>query len=258
MDADREFLAQLPSWGFAFALLIARTGSACMLLPGIGEVELPAMLRAGFTVALAALLLPVLLPLIPPMPASAWGAFAMIGAEVITGLWLGWLARLLLLALPVAGQIVASMTGLANVLQPDPALGPQTSVLARALGMAAPVAVLATGLHALPLQALAGSYRLIAPGTLLPAADTAEQVTMAVATGFALALRLAAPFVLVGIVFHAAMGLLARLVPNMQVYFALMPGQILGGLALLALLAATLLTAWQSALGGGFAALPGL
>ena len=47
----------------------------------------------------------------------------MIVAEVITGLWIGWLARLLVLALPVAGQFIAYMLGIANVLQPDPELG---------------------------------------------------------------------------------------------------------------------------------------
>ncbi len=255
---EAAFLAQLPAWAFGFGLLIARVGSACMLLPGIGEAELPATIRAGFAVALAALLLPVVAPLIPAAPDNVGAAFGMIAAEIVTGLWLGWLTRLLLLALPVAGQIAASMIGLANVLQPDPAMGPQTTALSRALGLAAPVAILAAGLHALPLAAIAGSYRLIPPGSLLPAADTAEQVTGAVATGFGLALQLAAPFVLASIVWQVAMGLLARLVPNLQVFFAAMPGQIAGGIALFALLAATMLGTWQSQVGGAFAALPGL
>ena len=255
---DAAFLAQLPAWAFGFALLIARAGSACMLLPGIGEAELPASIRAGFAVALAALLLPVVITLMPAAPDSGWRALGMVGAEIVTGLWLGWLTRLLLLALPVAGQIAASMIGLANVLQPDPALGPQTTALSRALSLAAPVAILAAGLHALPLAALAGSYRLIPPGQLLPAADTAEQVTAAVATAFALALQLAAPFVLAGIVWHLASGLLARLVPNLQVYFASIPGQIIGGIFLLAALSATMLTMWQEQVGAALAALPGL
>ncbi len=262
MDAqsmqDGAFLATLPAWAFGFALLIARAGSACMLLPGIGEVELPSTIRAGFAVALAGLLLPVVLPLMPPVPASVWPLLAMVLGEIVTGLWLGWLARLLLLALPVAGQIAASMIGLANVLQPDPALGPQTTALSRALNLAAPVAILASGLHALPLEALAGSYRLIAPGHLLPSADTAEQVTGAVAAGFGLALQLAAPFVLAGIVWQVAGGLLARLVPNLQIYFAAMPGQIVGGLALLAALSGAMLGHWQEQAGAGLAALPGL
>lgn len=115
-----------------------------------------------------------------------------------------------------------------------------------------------SGLYALPLAALAGSYRLVPAGTLLPAADTTETAVSAAAQAFSLAVRLASPFLLVVIVWNVAIGLLSRLVPRMQVYFVAMPGQILGGIALLVILAGTLLTAWQAALRAGFAALPGL
>ncbi|MCW3475096.1 flagellar biosynthetic protein FliR [Limobrevibacterium gyesilva] len=255
---DAAFLAQLPAWAFATGLLIARVGGACMLLPGIGELELPATVRAGFTLALVAVLLPVVAPQIPPVPGDALRAAGMVAAELATGLWLGWLTRLLLVALPMAGQIAAGMAGLTNVLQPDPALGPQTAAMARLLALAAPAAVLASGLHVLPLSALAGSYTLVPPGALLPAADSAEVAVGAVGESFALSLRLAAPFVLAGTVWQVALGLLARLVPQLQVYFAAMPGQILGGILLLGVLGGAMLAAWQADLQSAFAALPGL
>ena len=71
-------------------------------------------------------------------------------------------------------------------------------------------------------------------------------------------MRLASPFLLVAIVWNVATGLLARLVPRLQIYFVAMPGQILGGIALLAVLATALLSAWQDSVRAGFAALPGL
>jgi flagellar biosynthetic protein FliR len=256
--AAQAVLAALPAWAFGFALVLARLSAACMLLPGIGEAELPATIRAAFALALTALLLPVLQPELPAEPASVLAGFAMVFAETATGLWFGWLARLPLLALPLAGQLAASLLGLANVLQPDPTLGPQTTALSRLYGVAAPVLVLASGLYALPLAALAGSYRLIPAGQLLPAADSAASAVTAVAASFALGARLAAPFIAAGIVWQVGLGLLSRLVPQLQVYFAATPGQILGGLLLVGLLAATLLAAWQSSLGASFRALPGL
>ena len=126
------------------------------------------------------LLLPGIAPLLPPVPEAGMQAGLMIAAEVITGLWLGWLARLLVLALPIAGQFIAYMLGLANVLQPDPQLGGQATPIARLFALAAPLAILISGLYALPLAALAGSYGLIPPGTLLPAADTAQTAVRAV------------------------------------------------------------------------------
>ena len=257
MDTS-ALLAHLPAWGFGLVLVFSRIGAACMLLPGIGEAELPGTVRAGFSMALTALLLPPLAPLLPAPPDAPWRVFFMVTAEIVTGLWLGWLARLFVQALPVAGQFIATMAGLASVLQPDPALGPQTTALARLFSLAAPMVILASGLYALPLGALAGSYRLIAPGTLLPAVDSLQTVVEAVAEVFALALRLAAPFVAAGLVWQGALGLLARLVPNLQVFAVSMPGQILAGLALVALLGGGIVAAWQDALGGAFAQLPGL
>ena len=252
-----DLLATLPEEAFAFALLLARTGCACMLLPGLGEAELPATVRAGFAMALSVLLLPVIAPLVGAMPARPAQAALMVAAEVATGLWLGWLTRILVLALPMAGQVIAGLAGWSNVLQNDALLGGQVSALSRALALAAPVALLASGLHALPLAALAGSYRLIPPGSLLPAADSAQQVIAAMGTASSLVLRLASPFVLGSMIWHTALALLARLVPQLQVYFVALPGQILGGVALLGLLASATLVVWLGEMRGGFALLPG-
>jgi flagellar biosynthesis protein FliR len=257
-DDVAALLATLPAWAFAFVLVMGRVGAAIMMLPGLGEAEPPAMLRVGLALGVTALLLPGIEPSIPAVPEASLQAAFMIAAEIITGLWLGWLARLLVLALPVAGQFIAYMLGVANVLQPDPTLGGSATPIARMFALAAPLAILVSGLYAVPLAALAGSYRLIPAGTLLPAADATQTAVRAVADSFALAIRLASPFLLASIVWHMATGLLARLVPRLQVYFVAMPGQILGGMVLLAAVATALLTAWQAAVQSGFATLPGL
>jgi flagellar biosynthetic protein FliR len=251
-------LASLPDWAFAFVLILGRVGAALTLLPGLGEAAPPAMLRAGFALAIAALLLPAIAPLIPPVPASIPSVAGMLAAEVITGLWLGWLARLLVLALPIAGQIIAFMLGITNVLVTDVELSVQSSALEGLFALLAPLAVLASGLYALPLAALAGSYQVIAPGTLLPAGDGTALATHTVATCFALALQLAAPFVLAAVAWQVAMALLARLVPRVPIYFVSLPGQILGGLVLFSVLAGAAVAVWQGAVGDGFGHLPGL
>ncbi len=66
--SDADFLARLPGWAFVLGLLIARIGCACMLFPGIGEAELPGTIRAGFTLAFVAVLLPAVAPLVHGVP----------------------------------------------------------------------------------------------------------------------------------------------------------------------------------------------
>ena len=251
------WLADLPAWSFAFMLVLARFGAAMALLPGIGEASAPSMIRAGLALAITALLLPVVFPTPPPAPQADLAAAGMIGAEVITGLWLGWLARLLCIALSITGQFIAYLLGISTVLQPDPELGAQSTALASLFDAVAPLVILISGLYTLPLTALVGSYRLIPPGTLLPAADSTATAVTAVAQCFALGMRLASPFVLASIVWHVAIGLITRMVPRLQVYFVSLPGQIAGGLLLLASVFAAIMTAWQDAARDGLAALPG-
>ncbi len=250
-------LADLPGWGFAFMLVLARFGAAMALLPGLGEATVPALVRVGLALGVTVLLLPGILPLMPPMPEAGATAAGMVGAEVTTGLWLGWLARLICLALPMAAQFIAYLLGISTVLQPDAELGPQTTALSALFELAVPLAILVSGLYVLPLTALAGSYRLIAPGALLPSADGTAMAVAAVAQAFGLALRLASPFTLASIVWHVAIGLIARLVPRLQVYFVSMPGQIVGGLALLASLSGVIMATWHDAVRDSLAALPG-
>ena len=258
MEGDAALLAALPGWAFAFVLVLCRVGAVIMLMPGLGEVEPPAVVRAGLALAVTLLLLPVVVPLVAAPPEAGASGAGMVAAELLVGAMLGWLARLPALALGMAGAIASYMLGLSSVVQTDPALGGQSAALGRLFGLMAPVLVLSTGLYALPLQALGGSYDVFPPGTLLPAGPLADSVTAAVAASFGLAVRLAAPFLLAGLVWQAALGLLARLAPQLQAYTAAMPGQILGGLALLALLGSHILAAWLDGVSTAWMSLPGM
>jgi flagellar biosynthetic protein FliR len=249
--------AGLSAHAFAFMLILCRSAACVMLLPGLGEEEPPVMLRAGLSLGIAALLLPGLEATLPAPPEDFLRLAGMVAAELAVGGLLGWLARLLALALAAAGQVISLFTGLSSVLLPDATFGAQSAAIGKLFNLAAAVLILSTGLYALPLGALANSYTVFPAGGALPASDTLEVAVRAVSGSFALALRLASPFILVSMVWQMSLGLLARLVPQIQVYFASLPGQLLGGFLLLALLAAPILRAWIAAVHEGYAALPG-
>ena len=256
-QADEALLASLPGLAFAFVLVLSRTGTVVMLLPGLGESDPPPTVRAGLSLALSLLMLPVVAPLVPAAPEGLTAA-SMVMTELLIGGSLGTLARLPAMALSMCGAVCSTSMGLSSVIQFDPALGAQSSALARTLGLLAPLLVLATGLYELPLSALAGSYRVFPPGTVMPAGALAESVQQMVSAAFSIAIRLSAPFLLAGMLVQAALGLLARLVPQLQVYAVVVPGQILGGLALLGLLASPMLSAWTEAMTAAWSSLPGL
>ena len=255
---DAALLAALPGWAFAFVLVLCRTGAVVMLMPGLGEAEPPTVVRAGLALVITLLLLPGVAPLVPAAPEAGVSGAGMVAAELLVGAMLGWLARLPALALGMAGAVTSYMLGLSSVMQTDPALGGQSAALGRLFGLVAPVLVLSTGLYALPLQALGGSYGLFPPGTRAAGGPLAESVTAAVGASFGLAIRLAAPFLLAGLLWQAALGVLARLAPQLQIYSAATPGQVLGGLALLGLLGPRILGAWLDGASSAWQLLPGL
>ena len=254
---EAELLASLPVLAFQAALIFARVGAAAMLLPGLGEQEVPSPLRLGLGLALVPLLLPALAPNLPAAPDGAAEAVRLILLEVLAGIWLGSLARLVSIGFTLAGQLVALMMGLASALVPDPEMGGQGTATSRLFALLAVVLVLSSGLYALPLRALAESYSVLPPGDPWPAGGAAEDFAAAAGQSFALALRIAAPFVLGAVVLNVALGLLSRLAPQVQIYFVAIPGQILAGIALLGLLLPAILGVYGEAARAAFMALPG-
>ncbi|MDW8314222.1 MAG: flagellar biosynthetic protein FliR [Rhodovarius sp.] len=257
LPADAAMLAGLPALAFQAVLLFCRLGAAVMLLPGLGEQELPAPIRLALGLLLVALLLPLLGPRLPPPPPTAAEALRLIAIELLIGLWIGWLARVMALALAMAGQVSAAMIGLTSPLQGDLLLGAQATPLGRALGAAGALLILSSGLYAIPLGALVHSYAVLPAGAALPAGDAAGHAAQLLAESFGLALRLAGPFVLAAILFQLALGLISRLVPQVQVFILAAPAQILGGILLLMLLLPALFGSWQAAVLPSFLALPG-
>ena len=238
-------------------MLFCRLGAAVMLLPGLGEQEVPATIRLCLGLLLTLLLLPLLAPGLPPMPDAPAELARMLALELLVGLWLGGLARGLLLALAQAGQVIGNMIGMTTPLQGDTELGPQSTPLGRLLGFAATVLMLSTGLYALPLGALVGSYAVLPAGQPFPAGAAADAVAGMVGESLSLALRLAAPFILAGVLFNLGLGLIARVAPQVQIFIVAAPVQIIAGLGLLLVMLPALLGLWQTTMGVSFGALPG-
>jgi flagellar biosynthetic protein FliR len=243
MTAEPNLLRTLAPLTLGFVLALARIGGTVMLLPGIGEAEVPAMVRAGFAALLTALLLPVL-PLSPPAAAGPVLLLALLAHELFVGIWLGLMARLFVIALPMAGQVISFQMGLSSVIIPNQELGTQSTLLSTVLGLFATTTMLVSGLYALPLRALVASYRML-PATLgLPAGGALEIAERLTAQSFTLAIQLAMPFLLAGLLWQAGLAIISKLVPQLQIFLIGMPAQLFGGLMLLALLGGGITEAW--------------
>lgn len=262
--------ASIPFWTTTFLLILCRVSATVMTMPGLGEQSLPMTVRAGIALSLSGLIFPLLVSHLPAVDFTTISPFAvcqMVGGEVFAGLFIGWMARLAAMALPVAGQIIALLTGLSSVSQPDPDLGSGSSALARFLNLLAPLVLLVTGAYTLPIKALVGSYDVIAPfsggfhrpvdlGVFL--ADACHHISLVTERCFMLSLELSAPFLILSTVWQVLTGILCRLLPNLQITSLLNPIQILGGIALFSAVLFSIVTFWQNQVFDILRTLPGL
>jgi flagellar biosynthetic protein FliR len=186
-------------------------------------------------------LMPMLADRIPVLPAELDRFVVTILSEVGIGLFFGSLCRIIMMALLSAGSIIALQIGIANALSVDPTTAQQAAVSGNFLIVVALVLIFATGLDHTTLQALVGTYAVMPPGRLPPLGDFANFDARVVADSFTLALQMSAPFLVYGLVFTGAMGLLARLMPTLQIFFVATPAQLLMGLGLLALSVSTMM-----------------
>ncbi|WP_297804952.1 flagellar biosynthetic protein FliR [uncultured Brevundimonas sp.] len=220
---------------WAGGLLFARLGAMIMLIPGVGEGFVPARIRLSLALLLAMALFPVVGHTLPALPATTGGMVGWILREVATGLAIGAILRIFMTSLMTAGEIVSMQTTLgfsqtANPLQASP--GSTLSSFLTLLGL---TLIFATNTHHLFIGAIVGSYEMIAPSKPLIASDFSEMAVRTLSQSFLLGVQLAAPVLVFALVFNLASGLVARVMPSFQVYFAAAPLSVLLGLSVFAL-----------------------
>jgi len=240
-------LANLSGVVLVYLLVFARTGAMVMLLPAIGEAGVPPRVRLALALAVSFALVPVVSHNYADESASSIVALAvLIVKEIAAGILIGGMARIIMSALSTAGYLIATQTGLAYAQTIDPEMGEQGAIVGNFFAIMGAALIFATNLHHLAIGAIQGSYSLIPPGAPLPTDDMAELAVRLTSGTFALGLQLAAPFLVFGFAVSAAIGLLARLMPQLQVFFIAMPINILAGFFLMMLLLGSMMTLFLS------------
>ncbi len=247
MRVDVSFL---PALAAAFLLTFARVGAMVMLLPGVGEMTLPARVRLTMALVLTAILLPAHRSAYTVDLNQLGPVLVVLFQEIIVGAVLGLTARLAVSALQVAGAVVAQQLGLGFVTAIDPTQNQQGLLVGNFLTVVGITLIFATDLHHLVIAAMNDSYAIFKPGEMPLAGDVAQHVTQVIGTAFRIGIQLSAPFLVFGLLFNLGLGVLSRLMPQMQVFFIGLPLSILLGLALLLLVLGVMMTTFTGYLEG--------
>ncbi|ABE62218.1 flagellar biosynthetic protein FliR [Nitrobacter hamburgensis X14] len=234
-------ISLLPALGAAFMLVFARIGAMVMLLPGFGEVFIPVRVKLAIALLLTLIILPLHRSAYHVDMQSVAPLAVLMVHEIIIGVVLGATARVTLAALSVAGSVIAQQLGLGFVTSIDPTQGQQGALMGNFLTLLGIALLFATDTHYLVIAALNDSYKIFSPGELMPSGDVAALATRAFAAAFKIGLQLSAPFLVFGLVFNIGLGVLARLMPQMQVYFVGVPLSIFIGFVILAAVLASMM-----------------
>lgn len=242
----------------AYALVFARVAAMVATLPAFGETMAPARVRLTLALALTF----VLTPLVPANALKAdAGPLAVAGAlalETLTGLAIGFVARFLMSAVQVAGSVIALQMGLSFAMSVDPSQGSQGAILGTFLNLLALTLIFATDTHHLLIGAIEHSFTQFPAGQWGQTGDWAKLATGFVSKSFALGIQLAMPFIVFGVVLQLASGMVARLMPQMQIFFMTVPISLLGGFVLLMVCLSTIMFTFLTVFQAEMAPLSGL
>lgn len=229
---------------FAFILVFARVGTTYMLIPGIGEPFVLARARLLLAVATTMLLVPLLAPTLPKMPEQIGEIVRLLFIEIVVGLFFGTILRLLLSALETAGLLISIQVGLSNATMFNPAFATQGTLPGALLSTVAVLLLFMTGMENMLIGGMVGTYDAFKPGVALVFEDIAGLMAQLMGKVFALSAQLAMPFFMIGLLTYVPLGVMNRLMPQLQVLTVAMPLQIGVGLAIIGLTISTMMIFW--------------
>ena len=232
----------LPADLLTSALVFSRVGTMVMTLPAIGEATIPPRARLMLALALTFVMVPVVGALYPQgLVTNPTLLAGLIISEVVIGLAIGLLVRMTMSAVQVAGNVIATQTGLAFAQTFDATQGTQGALVSMFLSLLAITLIFAMELHHLLIAGIEHSYTLFPPCKLPPTGDMLKLAIETVSGLFLTGLQMSAPFIVFGLILYGAAGVLSRMMPQLQIFFLAMPLNILAGFVLLGLSLSTMM-----------------
>ena len=153
--------------------------------------------------------------------------------EITVGLFLGLFPFFLMTAIDMVGVNASMATSFSNATLLDPQTRVQSTVLTSFLTLCVLLTIVTTDLYQILLGAVLASYELFPVGEALLTGDMMKVLAKAVSAAFTYGFQIGSPFIIMIILMYSSMGVMSRLMPQLNIIFIVMPLQVYLGLALL-------------------------
>ena len=208
---------EINAWVVAFFFPLARILALLASAPPFNNIGLPTQVRLVLGLAIAIAITPVL-PAIPAIdPASGLGLL-ILAQQLVIGFALGFSLRLVFTAIDLAGNAISSLMGIGFATSFDPQSAAQTPVISEFLGMLALLTFMAINGHLMVIATLTQSFSVLPIGTA--SLVNASWLNLAYAGGiiFSYAVLLSLPLVVALLITNAALGVLVRVAPQLNLF----------------------------------------
>ena len=222
-----------PSWIILFVLVLARVSGMFLLAPVFGARIAPVRVRGALALFIALAMMPLLSPERGEALVAIMAPLSMLGivaGEVMIGSVIGLASQFVFGGMQLAGQLggIQMGTGLSNLV--DPQTGNRLTTMAQWANVVALLVFLAIDGHHHLIRAVAESFDLVTIGNGMPAADGIGMLLTLAGSMFVIALKIASPVMLLVLMVNAAMGVLAKVIPQLNVFIVGFPLNVAAGL----------------------------
>jgi flagellar biosynthetic protein FliR len=218
-----------------FLLVLLRASGLFVISPIFGHRAVPALAKIGLVILFALLMTMTLSEVTLEQANSLWQLAGMAFKEVLIGVTIGFVFTLLFMAVYAAGSMVGYQVGFIMAMVLDPTTQSQQSVMSQLWFVVATLIFLAINGHHLIISAFVDSYRVMPPGQVFMVGGAAELLMKYTAYVFVLALKLAGPIMVTVFLTDVALGVVAKMMPTMNVFIVGFPLKIAAGLFVMAL-----------------------
>mgnify|MGYP001579190431 FL=1 len=231
---------------FAFILTFTRIGAAVTFMPGVGDSLTPQNIRLYIALGFSLVMAPFVSKYLPdPIPETPV-LLSLVAMEFVIGIFFSTIARIFMAAMDTAGMIVSMASGLGNAQLFNPGFSTQGSLMGAFLSVTGVTLMFVTDLHHLLFYGIVGSYELFPVGKVPDTGSMAELMAQALSASFLIGIEVAAPFLVVSLLLYIGMGVLTRLMPQIQVFLLALPLQIILSLITLSLVSSAMFLFWLS------------
>lgn len=224
--------AQLDGWLTAFLFPMARVMGLLASAPVFNNAAQPARIRLVIGLIITLTLVPILPPM-PAIPPGSWVGLAVLAQQILLGVLLGFTLRIAFAAIDVAGELIGMQMSLSFAVSYDPQNAGQTPVISEFLGLITTLIFLAMNGHLLVLSVLAESFKLLPVSTTPFGAGSFASFMAWSSVMFSAGLLLALPLIAALLIANLAMGVLARVAPQLNIFAVGFPVTLMSGFIVL-------------------------